>query len=1351
LSEQPLDHPITARTATNEHVILKSEVKGTIYFAGQVAVPFKALLMDMMLPNVDVILGCDWLSAHKAELDIVKRVCRITVHGRERVLTAGGHVAQEPSRVPRTADETARAAKAANLAVLTGAQAQRAMRKGAHGWYMLVQNDGQCKMVDDMLALIHSDRSGPDPAIIAAVAKGAAQPDQNKQDEDAVGAAEERRLHREMEQVELASRGKTPVPGLVRDADLQQVLAEFADVFAPMPPGLPPHRNVEHVIRTEPGAVPPYRRPYRLSQAELAEVERQIKELLEKKLIEPANSPYGAPVLFVQKKDGTLRMCIDYRALNKITVRDRYPLPRIDDLFDKLRGACVFSSLDLQSGYYQIPIPAEDVPKTAFVTHVGQYQFRTLCFGLTNAPSTFQRLMNSIFAPLSKFVLVYLDDVLIFSRDPEEHLSHLRQVLNLLRQHKLYAKLSKCEFNKPELRFLGHVIGREGIAVDPSKIDVIRKWPVPKDVSELRAFLGLCNYFRRFVHGYSKIAGPLTALTGTTGQDSYSWDKWEARELAAFEKLKVALCSTPVLRLPDFDKPFEVWTDASLDGTGGVLVQDGHPVAFTSAKLSKAEHNYTTTEQELLGVVRALEEWRCYLEGAKHRITIITDHNPLTFLQTQPTLNRRLTRWVQFLQRFDHEIKYKQGKSNIADPVSRQGTASQQVGNEMAEVVGELCLTSEGPILVLTQDGKVLPVERDESFVLAFDAKARKRQAGTEHPPLPAPGTVAFKAIEPMPSIPIRRSERARQKTRRMEQQAAEPPQGMQGPYTLKAQTKTKGRAKQARATAKARAREPKNSGNEAQARTHMQVDTSESDSDDELRAEAQAELDEVAEAAQPLQLSLEDSIKRAYQDARFKPAKSWTEDKDGLWLTAEGLIVIPSSPLVRTRVIEMHHDDAMSGHQGVARTEEKIRRKFWWRELHADVETFVRTCDACQRNKASNLLKAGKLQSMPIPMGRWQSVGADFITKLPVTKHKHDTILVFIDRLSKMVHLVPCREEGLDAQKFTNCFIERVLCPHGMPKEIITDRGPQFNNKFWTELCKRLGIQHKMSSAYHPQTNGQTERVNRVVAEMLRSYVSRDNMNDWDEWLPLTEFAINNSWQASIGATPFFLMYGEHPLTPADLDLPSRVPAAVRTASDIAKHVKKAKQQWAMAQQRVKQREDGRRRHVEYKPGDRVMLSTVNMRWSADTERSKKFKPRYVGPFAVEKIVNSVAVKLALPPEWARYHKVFHVSLLKPYHLRADGAKPQIVGPPPLQWLDGEPMWEVEKLVAHREVRKGRGKQLQFLVRWSGYAESDDSWEPRQMMDHSPILRQMIREYKVANGLPLVGADLVEGEDLAK
>lgn len=271
---------------------------------------------------------------------------------------------------------------------------------------------------------------------------------------------------------------------------------------------------VYHTIPLESGTQPVFRPMYRLSQAETAEVKRQLEELLAKGLIEPSTSPYGAPVLFVQKKDGSLRMCIDFRALNKHTIKNRYPLPRIDDLLDQLRGAKVFSSLDLQSGYHQIRITEEDVPKTAFRTPFGHYQFKVLCFGLTNAPATFQHAMNSAFRGLlGKFVLVYLDDILVFSKNEQEHVEHLRQVLDILRQQKYYAKMSKCEFMKAEVPFLGHLVSAAGVRVDPRKVEAIRDWPTPTTVTQVRSFLGLANYFRRFMQGYASMSAPLSDLT----------------------------------------------------------------------------------------------------------------------------------------------------------------------------------------------------------------------------------------------------------------------------------------------------------------------------------------------------------------------------------------------------------------------------------------------------------------------------------------------------------------------------------------------------------------------------------------------------------------------------------------------------------------------------------------------------------------------------------------------------------------------------------------------------------------------------------------------------------------------
>ncbi|KAJ9517024.1 hypothetical protein QJQ45_002536 [Haematococcus lacustris] len=388
---------------------------------------------------------------------------------------------------------------------------------------------------------------------------------------------------------------------------LQNLLDEYSDVFQPIT-GLPPERAVGHSIPLQPDGKPPARPSYRMSKPEQDELRKQITDLLAKGLIEPSSSPYAAPVLFVQKKSGELRMCIDYRQLNKITIRDQYPLPRIDDLFDQLAGKTVFSSLDLQAGYHQIRIPAEDVPKTAFRTPMGHYQFKVLCFGLTNAPATFQRVMNEAFAEvINDCALVYLDDILVMSKDSEEHLVHLRRVFDLLRKNKFYAKLSKCEFMQRTLKFLGHIISAQSISVDPCKVTAISEWPVPTSLKTLQSFLGAANYVREFVHNFSTIAAPLTNLIGPK-KESFPWKAWPQAELDAFNALKQAISNVPMLKLPDHSKQ-------SLEGIGAVLMQDGYPLAYYSRKLIPAEINYTTGEQELLALVSACQQWRCYLEG----------------------------------------------------------------------------------------------------------------------------------------------------------------------------------------------------------------------------------------------------------------------------------------------------------------------------------------------------------------------------------------------------------------------------------------------------------------------------------------------------------------------------------------------------------------------------------------------------------------------------------------------------------------------------------------------------------------------------------------------------------------
>jgi hypothetical protein len=291
------------------------------------------------------------------------------------------------------------------------------------------------------------------------------------------------------------------------------IVREYPDVFPDDLPGMPPKRDIEFRIDLVPGTTPIHKRPYRMAANELAEVKRQVDDLLQKGYIRPSSSPWGAPVIFVEKKDHTQRMCMDYRALNDVTIKNKYPLPRIDDLFDQLKGATVFSKIDLRSGYHQLRIKEEDIPKTAFTTRYGLFECTVMSFGLTNAPAFFMNLMNKVFMEyLDKFVVVFIDDILIYSRTKEEHEEHLRLALEKLREHQLYAKFSKCEFWLSEVKFLGHVISAGGVAVDPSNVESVTNWKQPKTVSEIRSFLGLAGYYRRFIENFSKIAKPMTRL-----------------------------------------------------------------------------------------------------------------------------------------------------------------------------------------------------------------------------------------------------------------------------------------------------------------------------------------------------------------------------------------------------------------------------------------------------------------------------------------------------------------------------------------------------------------------------------------------------------------------------------------------------------------------------------------------------------------------------------------------------------------------------------------------------------------------------------------------------------------------
>ncbi|GBG78519.1 hypothetical protein CBR_g27744 [Chara braunii] len=491
-------------------------------------------------------------------------------------------------------------------------------------------------------------------------------------------------------------------------------------------------RGVEHSIQLVSDYRVHHQAPYRLSIPEATELKRQLEELLRLGFIKPSNSPRGAAVLFARKADGTLRLCIDYRGLNRYTVKNSYPMPRADELFDRLAGNRFFTKINLRSGYHQIRVAAEDQPKTAFRSRFGHYEFTVMPFGLTNAPSTFQTAMNDIFRDiLEEYILVYLDDILVYSRTLEDHIRHLRDVLQRLRKHGFYAKLSKCRFAQRKVDFLGHHVSDQGLHMDDAKITAIAEWPVPTSVKQLRSFLGLTSYYSNFIYGYARYS---YVLTSTLLRKNPPWF-WTPLCEDAFRALKKTVTCAPVLRLPDFDRPFIVTTDASDFAVGAVLSQvfpsppdspyphvptflpppadtasrltpilpplpstdsppitysptiakDGTvearagdcPIALYSRQLLPAEINYTADEREVLAVVYATRHWRHYLHGAP--FTVHTDNSVVQAFLTRPKLSPRQARWWCDLSEFSFTTQPIKGETNrVADALSRRPDHNQE-------------------------------------------------------------------------------------------------------------------------------------------------------------------------------------------------------------------------------------------------------------------------------------------------------------------------------------------------------------------------------------------------------------------------------------------------------------------------------------------------------------------------------------------------------------------------------------------------------------------------------------------------------------------------------------------------
>lgn len=945
-----------------------------------------------------------------------------------------------------------------------------------------------------------------------------------------------------------------------------------------------------------------------------------MAELLAKGWIVPSKSPYGSSILFVQKKDGSLRMCVDYRALNKITIKNRYPLPGIDDLLDRLQGAKVFTSLDLAQGYHQIRITEEDAPKTAFRTPLGHFEYRVLPFGLTNAPATFQSVMNSILGHLHDICLVYMDDILIFSRNEDEHITHVRKVLEVLREHKFYAKAKKCTFMQKQLLYLGHLIDANGVCPDPAKVAAVTQWAPPQDLHQLRSFLGFTNYFRKFIQGYSKIVSPLTHMT----RKGVKYD-WSPQCQEAFDTIKDALTSAPTLVIADPNEPYEVVADASGFAIGAVLLQHGRPVAFESRKMNSAEQRYSTLEQELLASVHAMRTWRCYLEGAKG-VTLVTDHKPNTFFENTGVLSRRQARWSEFLQRFVYTWVYRPGRTNVADALSRQMRVS--------------------------------------TLLTCLMAKAKEKQVAPEGLATLQAGSPTVESIHSLTELQATLTD--------LEQQILE-----------------------------GYSRDPWFQGFQAQGkRTSVQGRES-------LRLEG------------------------------------------NFWF--HGLqLVVPNVGELRKKILREYHDTPYAGHMGVTKTLQAIQREFWWPNIKEDVKAWIASCEICQRDKGVQSKAAGLLQPLPIPERKWTVVNMDFITDLPPTPRGNDTILVFVDQLTKMVHFVATTKTA-GAAECARLYIQEVVRLHGPQEKLVTDRDPRFRNAFWEYVCAHIGITQAMSTAFHPQSDGQVERVNKILEDYLRHFVSPTQTN-WDELLPMAEFAINNAYQESIKSTPFLLNYGQHPLSPmcrrlrnvngqrrkiTEQDLPvkwhrrmrggtlGQLPGAEAFVKEMDQALQRAKMALQQAKDRQKAYADNKRKDITFNIGDRVLLSTRNLNMKSGGVR--KLWPKYVGPFQVKSQIGKVAYELELPVNM-KIHPVFHVSLLKSY--KSDG---RTQPPPPPEVIGEDLEYEVESILLHRDTKRGRGSKREFLVKWAGYGVEHNTWEPESNLANCQELLKAYWEAEAA------------------